>query len=155
MKLLSQFSSSMTLNEVKVSYKKDYYLDAYTVSSSKKAYEAFKLIYDMDTIELFESFYVLFLDTSGRIIGYYLVGRGGTDAVPVDLKIIYMLALKTVCASIIVAHNHPSGTLYPSHADKILTQRIVEAGILLNINVHDHIILTVNGYYSFKDEGLL
>jgi len=155
MKLLSQFSSSMTINEVKVSYKKDYYLDGYTVNSSKRAYEAFKLIYDMDTIELFESFYVLFLDTSGRIIGYYLIGRGGNDAVPVDLKIIYMLALKTVCSSIIVAHNHPSGTLYPSNADKILTQRIVEAGILLNINVHDHIILTVNGYYSFKDEGLL
>ncbi|MGO1649621.1 MAG: JAB domain-containing protein [Sphingobacterium sp.] len=155
MKLLTQFSSTMNINEVKVSYNKEYYQNGFVVNSSQKAYTALKEIYDMETIELFESFYVLFVDASARIVGYYLLSRGGTDFVPVDVKLIYMLALKTSCTAIILSHNHPSGTLRPSNADKGLTEKVIKAGMLLDIKVHDHIIITKESYYSFRDEGLI
>lgn len=155
MKLLTQFSSTMNINEIKVSYNKEYYQNGFVVNSSRNAYTALKEIYDMETIELFESFYVLFLDNSTRIVGYYLLSRGGSDFVPVDVKIIFMLALKTSCSGIILSHNHPSGSLKPSNPDKGLTSKVVEAGLLLDIKVHDHIIVTKDSYYSFRDEGLI
>jgi DNA repair protein RadC len=73
----------------------------------------------------------------------------------VDLRLLFSIALLSRASSIVVAHNHPSGTLKPSEADKILTKRIVQAGELLSLNLNDHIILTKSSYYSFRDEGLL
>jgi DNA repair protein RadC len=58
-------------------------------------------------------------------------------------------------ARLVLAHNHPSGNLSPSEADRVLTQRIKDAGKLLDINLLDHVILAENGYYSFADEGIL
>lgn len=155
MKLLSQFSDSMQINEINVSYHKKAFFNDAQVNSSKKASDVLRLIYDADTIEFCESFYVLFLDTGCSVIGYYMLARGGSNYVPVDVKIIYALALKTVCNSIIISHNHPSGTLQPSSADINLTKQVVEAGKLLNIAVVDHIIITKDSYVSLADEGLL
>lgn len=72
-----------------------------------------------------------------------------------DIKLILGIALKTVSSGIILAHNHSSGNLHPSQADKDLTKKIVEAGKLLDVKVYDHLIVTVNGYYSFAYEGLV
>ena len=72
-----------------------------------------------------------------------------------DPKLIFKKALDDLASGIILVHNHPSGNLQPSHADRQLTKKIVEAGKLLEIPVLDHIIFADNGYYSFADEGEL
>ena len=74
---------------------------------------------------------------------------------PKPVKKINQIALKSNASSIILAHNHPSGNEKPSEADKRLTSKIHSAGLLLEISVLDHIILTADSFYSFADEGLL
>ncbi|WP_394370161.1 JAB domain-containing protein [Sphingobacterium spiritivorum] len=78
---------------------------------------------------------------------------GGLDAVMVDMRLIMSLALLCNATRIVVAHNHPSGTMTPSLADHALTNKIIEAGKVLDIQLLDHIVLTSNSYYSFKDQG--
>jgi DNA repair protein RadC len=69
--------------------------------------------------------------------------------------LVFAAAIKANASSIILSHNHPSGNLMPSEQDKRLTQRMVEAGRLLDIPVIEHIIITEEGYFSFADEGIL
>ena len=86
------------------------------------------------------------------------VGRvhlGGISAVSADQRIIYKTALEHHASSIIVAHNHPSGTLKPSKADLEVTKMLKSAGDLLEIKLTDHLILTEDAYFSFADEGLI
>ena len=73
----------------------------------------------------------------------------------VDLREVFQLALKLSATIIILSHNHPIGNLRPSHTDKLITRKIVEAGKILDITVYDHLIVTQEGYFSFADEGLL
>ena len=73
----------------------------------------------------------------------------------VDMRLIFATALLCRSNSIILAHNHPSGSLTPSNADRNLTDQAIQAGKLLSIAVNDHIILTSDCYYSFRDEGLM
>ena len=102
-----------------------------------------------------EEFWTLYLNTGYKILDKQLIGRGGNDFTPVDVRIILRSALSLKAHAIILVHNHPSGALYPSNADKILTQKIVEASKIMDIRVADHLIFTDNGYYSFKDEGII
>lgn len=102
-----------------------------------------------------EEFWTLYLNTGYKILDKQLIGRGGNDFTPVDVRIILRSALSLKAHAIILVHNHPSGTLYPSNADKTLTQKIVEASKIMDIRVADHLIFTDNGYYSFKDEGII
>src|SRR5690606_11955429 len=80
---------------------------------------------------------------------------GGNDFTPVDLRVILQTALMRKATALIVAHNHPSGTLTPSLADRQLTQRMQEATALVDLRLHDHIIITDSDYYSFRDQGHL
>ena len=102
-----------------------------------------------------EEFWVLYLNTGCKLIDTQLIGRGGNDFTPVDIRIILRHALQANAHSMILIHNHPSGTLAPSQADKQLTKRIVDAGKLMDIHVNDHVIFTDQHYFSFRDEGLL
>jgi DNA repair protein RadC len=102
-----------------------------------------------------EEFWVIFLNTSCKVIDKQMIGRGGNDFTPVDVRIILRFALLNKANSIILAHNHPSGTLKASEPDKILTRKILEAAKLMDIHVHDHLIITDDNYLSFRDEGLL
>ena len=109
-----------------------------------------------DQIGLLEEFYILLLDRANRVMGRYLVSQGGMAGTVVDAKIIFACALKCRTSSIILAHNHPSSSLYPSQQDKDLTRKLLKGGELLDILVLDHLILSPEGgYYSFADEGLL
>jgi DNA repair protein RadC len=72
-----------------------------------------------------------------------------------DPRIILKKALQQNAVSIIVCHNHPSGNLRPSRADELLTQKLKEAALLLDITMLDHIIVSDQGYYSFADEGFM
>ena len=101
-----------------------------------------------------EEFWILLLGQSGKVIGKEQVSKGGLNGTVADPKIIFHLALQHHAASIVLMHNHPSGNLKPSQLDLQLTQKIVAAGRMLDINIFDHLIITNSGYYSFADEGL-
>jgi DNA repair protein RadC len=85
----------------------------------------------------------------------YNVSSGGVTGAVADPKLIFTAALRVNAVSIILSHNHPSGSLKPSRADEELTQKIKGAGNFLDIKVLDHVILTSESYFSFADEGLL
>lgn len=102
-----------------------------------------------------EAFYILLLNNANEILGISRIGEGSVTGVMVDMRIIFQIALKAHAVGIILAHNHPSGTLRPSQADIKLTERIKLAGELFDIKVLDHIILTEHSYFSFADEHLL
>ncbi len=102
-----------------------------------------------------EEFWVLFLNRSNHILKMEMISRGGVAGTVVDSKIIFKSAVETLCSSVILCHNHPSGNLKPSDQDIQLTKKLKEAGRLLEIPVLDHLIVAESGYYSFADEGML
>lgn len=125
------------------------------VTSSKEAYDLFLNNWDEGNLEFREEAKLLLLNRNARALGIYNVSSGGTSGTYVDPKHIYMAALKANACSIILAHNHPSGNLNPSDADIKLTQKLAEAGKVLEITLLDHLVVTSEGYYSFADEGRL
>ena len=102
-----------------------------------------------------EVFGVLYLVQAGWIRSFEIVHEGGITSTTVDLRIIFKKAVEQEAVSIIVAHNHPSGSLRPSKADEALTQKLNQASKIMDIKLLDHIILSDKGYFSFADEGLL
>ena len=130
-------------------------LDRPKVTSSKLAYELLISTWDMGKIEFVEEFKVMLLNRNSKALGIYTVCTGGISRCLVDVKLIFASALVGCASGIILSHNHPSGNSKPSAEDLSLTKRICEAGKLLEIQVLDHIIVTVDGYYSFGDEALI
>lgn len=102
-----------------------------------------------------EVFAVLFLNRANKVNHFEIISEGGITGTIADPKVILKKALETDATSIILSHNHPSGSLKPSRADEALTIKIKEAAKLLDINVIDHIIVSDEGYYSFADEGIM
>lgn len=101
-----------------------------------------------------EEFWVLFLNNSNKIISKSQLSKGGITGTIVDVRIVFKLALETRATSLILCHNHPSGNLQPSEADKEITKKIKFAGESLDVKVLDHLIITESKYYSFVDEGI-
>jgi DNA repair protein RadC len=103
-----------------------------------------------------EVFVVLFLNRANKIINdMRIISEGGITGTVADPRIILKKALEENAVSIILCHNHPSGSLKPSRADEELTNKIKEASKYFDIKVLDHIIVSEDGYYSFADEGIL
>ncbi len=102
-----------------------------------------------------EVFAVLFLNRSNKINHYEIVSEGGITGTVADPRIILKKALDHDATSIILCHNHPSGSTKPSKADEELTNKIKEAASYLDIKVLDHIIVSNEGYFSFADEGII
>jgi DNA repair protein RadC len=102
-----------------------------------------------------EVFVVAFLNRSNKIIHIETISEGGITATVVDTRIILKKALEQNAVSIVLCHNHPSGSLKPSKADEHLTEKIKQAALILDINLIDHVIVSEDGYYSFADEGIL
>jgi len=122
------------------------------LNSSKKVYEYFKeQLQDLPH----EEFWVIYLNTACKVLDKQLIGRGGNDFTPVDVRIVLRHALSSKANSMLLIHNHPSGTMQASQADKILTKKIVDAAQIMDLRVNDHLIFTDHGYFSFRDEGLL
>lgn len=127
-------------------------IDKQQVTSSADAYDyIYPVLQDLQH----EEFWVLFLNRASRVIDRVKVGQGGLTAVTIDLKLILKRALEKMATSIIICHNHPSGSLQPSEADIELTEKIKNAANLLEISLIDHLILADNRYYSFADNGML
>ncbi len=102
-----------------------------------------------------EVFAVLFLNRANKVNHFEIVSEGGITGTVADPRIILRKALEEDAVSIILCHNHPSGSLKPSRADEQLTQKIKDAARLFDIEIMDHIIVSDQGYFSFADEGLL
>ncbi len=142
--------------EVQVTYKSR--VPAADLPQISSSYDAENILRQnwSDDIDFIEEFVVLFLNRANKVKGLFRVSRGGTCGTVVDAKVVFAAAVKAMAAGIILAHNHPSGSLIPSQADLSLTKKLRAAGETLEVPVLDHIILApFNGYYSFADEGTL
>lgn len=122
------------------------------ISSSRAAYEL--LQGEMADLP-FEEFWVLLLNRANRLISKKRISTGGVSGTVADPKLIYHAALESLASSIIVAHNHPSGSLIASKQDIELTKKLINAGKMLDIQMLDHLIIAGNKYYSFADQGII
>jgi len=102
-----------------------------------------------------EEFHIIYLNNSNKVINSMQLSKGGITGTLVDVRLALKMALELGATSIILCHNHPSGNLNPSSADKQLTQKLKAAGENLDIKILDHLIVTEKSYFSFADEGLL
>ena len=100
-------------------------------------------------------FAVLFLNRANKVNHFEIISEGGIAGTVADPRIILKKALEEDAVSLILCHNHPSGSLKPSKADEELTWKIREAARYFDIKVLDHLIVSDDGYYSFADEGIL
>ena len=102
-----------------------------------------------------EHFIVLYLNHANQVIGFSISAIGTQERCPVDIGEIFQKAVLLGAGSVIVAHNHPSGSTEPSKQDRAVTQRISEAGEILDIPLLDHIIFGGKAHFSFNESHLL
>ena len=148
--------SLFQVSEINVTYKPKFKAsERPAITTSKNAYDILSKNWDRNKIELLEQFKILLLNRANKVLGIYEVSFGGVSGTAADPKLIFSIALKTCASGIILSHNHPSGQLRPSEADLQITKKIKEGGKFLDISDLDHVIVTVDGYFSFADEGLI
>lgn len=146
-------SDLVHIAEISVSYRRNYKVQYGVIRSSHDAYCVFKDIWDDNTIDYIETFWVLYLSRSHKVLGVSVISQGGTSGTVVDSKVVFGKALLVHAHSIVLAHNHPSGNLVPSNQDIKITNKLAKAAKLLDMQVLDHLILTSEGYVSLADDG--
>lgn len=122
------------------------------VSASK---DVFELLYPLMGELQHEEFWIVYLNNSNKVIHKSQLSKGGITGTLVDVRLVLKQALDLGAVGIILAHNHPSGTLKPSVADKQITQKLKKAVEALDIKILDHLILAQHHYFSFADQGIL
>ena len=127
------------------------------ISNSKDLFSYITpLLVDLDH----EEFWAIYLSNRNKVLGRQRISMGGQTNVSVDMRIIFRGAIECKAVSLMVAHNHPSGSLIASREDKNLTHGIMEAGKILDIKLLEHIVIGINSlgkadYFSFAENGLL
>lgn len=144
----------MQVAEIKVSYSNNN-VERIKVTNSQILYNLVLKQWDLDLIEFQEEVKIVLLNRANVVLGIYEMSKGGTSGTVVDIKIILGIALKCNASSIVITHNHPSGTLEPSEPDKSITKKLKDACKILDLNLLDHLIVTGKGYYSFSDNLIL
>lgn len=129
--------------------------DRITITNSEEVSHFLRNIFNQDTFDWREEMILICLSRANDIIGYYKVSAGGTTGTICDPKMVFTTALNCTANGIILAHNHPSGSIKPSDADKAITDKIKRGAELLDMKLLDHLIITDDNYYSFADEGLI
>jgi DNA repair protein RadC len=127
----------------------------FIVHNSDEAGGYIRQMFDKDTIEYNESFVALYLNRANETIAWSKISSGGISSCVVDVKIVLMNAILSGASAIILAHNHPSGTLRASAEDISITGKVREACKLIDMSLLDHFIITKSGYVSMADEGLM
>lgn len=126
--------------------------DSAKITSSKSVFEIMQpLIGEL----AHEEFWILYLNNSNKVIYKSQLSKGGITGTIVDVRLAFKFAFEHNATGIILCHNHPSGTLVASDADKQITRKLKLAGENLDIKVLDHLIITEKSYFSFADEGIL
>ena len=127
-------------------------LEQKKITSSKSVFELMQPIIG----ELpHEEFWIIYMNNSNKVIQKNQLSKGGITGTLVDVRLALKTAIEVGAVGLILAHNHPSGTLKPSQADKQITQKLKIAGESLDIKVLDHLIITEKAYFSFADENLI
>ena len=126
--------------------------DKVKITSSQIAFECVApLLQD----KIHEEFWVLYLNRSNQLIDRVCISQGGVAGTVVDAKLIFKNGLQALASGIILVHNHPSGQLKPSQLDLDITKKLKQGAALLDMKIHDHLIVGGRQYLSFADEGLL
>jgi DNA repair protein RadC len=141
--------------EIQLSYRPNKKTSPTVISSSAAAYAELLKWFPQDTIALKEEFIALYLNRANQVLGVYRVSSGGITSTIADPRLIIAVALKTAAVGIIIAHNHPSGNVRPSEADKNLTKNLKEIASILDIKLVDHLIISEACYYSFAENDML
>ncbi len=102
-----------------------------------------------------EEFWIVYMNNSNKVIHKNQLSKGGITGTLVDVRLVMKTAIEVGATGLILAHNHPSGTLKPSEADKQITKKLKTAAESLDVKVLDHLIVTEKAYFSFADEGLI
>ncbi|MFO0840865.1 MAG: JAB domain-containing protein [Gemmataceae bacterium] len=156
---LKTFERTPSLSELKVTYKRGRgkkcgpLKKPFHVSGPRECAEYLRSLWDKDTIELREEFVLVCLNASLELNGWVKLHTGGLDSTPVDPRLVFGVALQTASAAIVVAHNHPTGSVRPSEEDEVMTLRLAAGAKLLGLHFLDHVIVTRDGYYSFAEAG--
>lgn len=120
------------------------------ISSSEDAAKVLRpLIGDL----LHEEFWALYMNNRNELLDRRRISKGGLSSTVADPRQVFQIALEQRSTAIIIAHNHPSGSLKPSASDHFLTKQMKEAGKILQVEVLDHLIISSSSYYSYCDEG--
>ena len=125
------------------------------ITSAKVASEIFKRFIGKNKIDTQELVAVAYLSQSNKVLGVYVHTIGSISSANVDVRLILAGALQMGAVSLVLCHNHPSGNLKPSDADKTVTKQLIKASSYHSINVLDHIIITKESYFSFAENGLI
>jgi DNA repair protein RadC len=143
------------VSEVKLIYRTNIKAsDSIKITCAADAFRIFCEHWDKDTIEHIEEFKILLLNRANMVLGIASISRGGIAGTVIDTRIIFQYALKANASQIVLAHNHPSGSLKPSDADIAVTKKVHDAGKIFDIRLLDHLIITPEDrYYSLADEG--
>lgn len=124
-----------------------------TIDRVRQSADAYDLLKSHLADLVHEEFWVIYLNRAARMIKKECISRGGIAGTVVDIKLILKSAIHLQASSLILAHNHPSGHLQPSEADKQLTNRMLAAAKSVDMLVADHLIISASTYVSFADEG--
>ena len=153
---LRDFERSPRLSEIRAVYKSRKRAgERPQIRDAKDAESYLRAVWNRRTLELTEDFIILCLNGNHQAIGWVKVSSGGFNASVVDPRLVFAIALQTASTAIILAHNHPSGSVDPSEQDRAVTRQLKEAGRFLGIAVLDHVILTKEASLSFAESGLL
>lgn len=149
-------SMESKVSEIEIMYRnKVKAKDRTRITSSSDAHDLIREYWNEESIELNESFKYLLLNRANDALGIVNHSKGGIAGTVVDVRLIFAAAIKANATGLILAHNHPSGNLKPSYQDIQLTKRVKEAGMLLDIQLLDHLILSSESYLSMADQGLV
>lgn len=142
--------------EVQLSYKPHFKAqERPQISTSQQAYQVLLSNWDMNLINFLEQAKMILLNRNNRVLGIVDLSKGGGSSTVIDTRVVFAIALKSTATSIILAHNHPSGNLRPSSEDIRITKKLKEAAKLLDIELHDHLIIAENNYLSMAEEAYI
>jgi DNA repair protein RadC len=141
--------------EVKVRITRGKKVRTAKITSSNDTVEILKKFITPAKIQTQEYSFAMYLNNANNVLAIYQFGMGGFTATIMEKRLLMAAALKLGATAMILCHNHPSGNLTPSNADKVITKQIAELANIHDIKVLDHVILTREGYYSFANEGLI
>jgi DNA repair protein RadC len=123
-----------------------------TITNPEDVFNHFKALFE-DQVR--ERFVVIWLNSANKVTGFEIISEGNLNSSIVHPREVFRGAIVATAASIILAHNHPSGNPQPSNEDKHITRQLIESGKIVGIPVHDHIIFAGDSYLSFAEQGLL
>jgi DNA repair protein RadC len=149
---LDQVQGDWTAAEIFILFKPGVKYPA-KITNDREAYDMLLSIWDRGLLALQEQFIVVFMNNCQQVVGWRVLNIGSMETCIVDIRLLVSLSLHCMASYVILAHNHPSGILEASLNDRLTTFKIKKALRLIDVQLFDHIIISVNGYLSMKVEG--